>query len=61
VMNRHERRRNAAKQRHNKFVNEYVHHLPIGGGGQRKTRSGLNARWGRPCRSKSERPLTVEH
>jgi hypothetical protein len=24
-------------------VNEYVHHLPLGGGGQIKTRSGLNA------------------
>jgi hypothetical protein len=27
-MNRHERRRQAAKARHNKFVDEYVHHLP---------------------------------
>ena len=27
-MNRHERRRREAMQKHNKFVNEYVHHLP---------------------------------
>ena len=27
-MNRHERRRKAAIARQNKFVNDYVHHLP---------------------------------
>jgi hypothetical protein len=27
-MNRHERRRKAVMQKQNKFVNEYVHHLP---------------------------------
>ena len=27
-MNRHERRRTAAQARHDKFVDEYVHHLP---------------------------------
>lgn len=27
-MNRHERRRSAVMQKQNKFVNEYVHHLP---------------------------------
>lgn len=30
-MNRHERRRNAAMQKQNRFVNEYVHHLPEAG------------------------------
>ena len=27
-MNRHERRRQAAMQKQNRFVNDYVHHLP---------------------------------
>ena len=27
-MNRHERRRKAAMAKHNRFVNDYVHHLP---------------------------------
>jgi hypothetical protein len=27
-MNRHERRRNAVMARHNRFVADYVHHLP---------------------------------
>jgi hypothetical protein len=27
-MNRHERRRSAAERRHNRFVQDYVHHLP---------------------------------
>jgi hypothetical protein len=27
-MNRHERRRQAARQRHNRFVADYVNHLP---------------------------------
>ncbi len=27
-MSRHERRRRAVMQKHNKFVNEYVRHLP---------------------------------
>ena len=32
-MNRHDRRRKAVMARHNRFVSEYVHHLPEVGPG----------------------------